>query len=525
MTKRVPGHSAATVRMWVDMSVAPGTGAGLGGVGGVVDRVRAHRVAAERGRQRGDERRPRMPRPGVSPVPRAKTTSTSLQVAACALDVPRVSRLVTARAGTASTVARRARRDDRGTGSSWGRRAAVAESHPFLGSWQHPRRGCPTIDFWRRARENAPARPPPRGRGTQVPRRRWSPVSSSPPAPDEHLRARLRDELRHRLRPMRGRDPHERDRATTPIELLYDLTYVIAFGAAAEELAHQVAEGHVGAGRRGVPVRGVRGHLGLAELHLVLLRLRQRRRPVPGRDDRADGRGRHPDLRPAGELRAGRRGREPEQHAAGRRLRRHAGAADRAVAPRRPAGPRAPPGRDRVRGDDHRRAGRLGADRGAAPAGRGDRRRPRPPGPGRDGRPGRRRAALGAAAVEPRPPRRTVQPAHPHHPRRGHRGDRRRGRRADGRGGLVRRRRRDRVVRARPRGRAVVGVLPRALPRGPARPGRTGSSPGGTPTCRCSGRWPRSAPGCAWRATRSSRASWASSRSRSRSSSRSSPWS
>ncbi|GAA3553012.1 low temperature requirement protein A [Microlunatus spumicola] len=62
---------------------------------------------------------------------------------------------------------------------------------------------------------------------------------------DDGLRARLRDELRHRLRPMPGRDPRERGRTTTPLELLYDLTYVIAFGAAAEQLAHQVGEGHV----------------------------------------------------------------------------------------------------------------------------------------------------------------------------------------------------------------------------------------------------------------------------------------
>ena len=47
---------------------------------------------------------------------------------------------------------------------------------------------------------------------------------------------------------MTGRDPREPDRTTTPIELLYDLTYVIAFAAAAEELAHQVVDGHVGAG-------------------------------------------------------------------------------------------------------------------------------------------------------------------------------------------------------------------------------------------------------------------------------------
>ena len=65
--------------------------------------------------------------------------------------------------------------------------------------------------------------------------------------PDERLRSRLRSVLRHRLRPMSGRDPREQDRATTPIELLYDLTYVIAFGAAAEELAHVVAGGHVAA--------------------------------------------------------------------------------------------------------------------------------------------------------------------------------------------------------------------------------------------------------------------------------------
>ncbi|WP_422741460.1 low temperature requirement protein A [Micromonospora sp. WMMD754] len=46
---------------------------------------------------------------------------------------------------------------------------------------------------------------------------------------------------------MTGRDPGERDRSTTPLELLYDLTYVVAFGAAADELAHQIGEGHVGA--------------------------------------------------------------------------------------------------------------------------------------------------------------------------------------------------------------------------------------------------------------------------------------
>jgi low temperature requirement protein LtrA len=56
----------------------------------------------------------------------------------------------------------------------------------------------------------------------------------------------LRQELRHRLRPMRGRDPRDRGRSSSPLELLYDLTYVIAFAAAAEQLAHHLAEGEVG---------------------------------------------------------------------------------------------------------------------------------------------------------------------------------------------------------------------------------------------------------------------------------------
>jgi low temperature requirement protein LtrA len=47
---------------------------------------------------------------------------------------------------------------------------------------------------------------------------------------------------------MTGRDPHENHRVATPLELLFDLTFVIAFGIAASELAHQLSENHVGAG-------------------------------------------------------------------------------------------------------------------------------------------------------------------------------------------------------------------------------------------------------------------------------------
>ena len=55
----------------------------------------------------------------------------------------------------------------------------------------------------------------------------------------------------HRRRRFSGRDPEEEHRASTPLELLYDLTIVVAFGTAAEELAHSIAEGHFGAGVAG----------------------------------------------------------------------------------------------------------------------------------------------------------------------------------------------------------------------------------------------------------------------------------
>ena len=48
----------------------------------------------------------------------------------------------------------------------------------------------------------------------------------------------------HGLLPMAGRDPLEPHRTATPLELLYDLTFVVAFGAAGNEAAHYVADGH-----------------------------------------------------------------------------------------------------------------------------------------------------------------------------------------------------------------------------------------------------------------------------------------
>jgi low temperature requirement protein LtrA len=58
-------------------------------------------------------------------------------------------------------------------------------------------------------------------------------------------------EFAHRLRRMSGRDPHEPHRVATPLELLFDLTFVIAFGVAASEFAHALVSGHIGAGLAG----------------------------------------------------------------------------------------------------------------------------------------------------------------------------------------------------------------------------------------------------------------------------------
>jgi low temperature requirement protein LtrA len=67
---------------------------------------------------------------------------------------------------------------------------------------------------------------------------------ADPPLPPRATRA-------HRLRRMSGRDPHEQHRVATPLELLFDLTFVVAFGIAASEFAHLLAENHIGAGLTG----------------------------------------------------------------------------------------------------------------------------------------------------------------------------------------------------------------------------------------------------------------------------------
>jgi low temperature requirement protein LtrA len=52
---------------------------------------------------------------------------------------------------------------------------------------------------------------------------------------------------------LRARDPHEPHRTSTPLELLFDLTFVVAIAALVAQLAHAIVDGH--------PVEGVIGYV------------------------------------------------------------------------------------------------------------------------------------------------------------------------------------------------------------------------------------------------------------------------
>ncbi|MDR6904489.1 low temperature requirement protein LtrA [Agromyces sp. 3263] len=61
---------------------------------------------------------------------------------------------------------------------------------------------------------------------------------------DAGTAASARPPLDHRLRRMVGRDPNEAHRASTPLELLFDLTFVVAFSQAGAQTAHLLEVGH-----------------------------------------------------------------------------------------------------------------------------------------------------------------------------------------------------------------------------------------------------------------------------------------
>jgi low temperature requirement protein LtrA len=53
--------------------------------------------------------------------------------------------------------------------------------------------------------------------------------------------------LSHHIREMGGRDPHEKNRIATPLELLFDLTFATCFSFAASQFAAELAEGRYAA--------------------------------------------------------------------------------------------------------------------------------------------------------------------------------------------------------------------------------------------------------------------------------------
>jgi low temperature requirement protein LtrA len=55
-------------------------------------------------------------------------------------------------------------------------------------------------------------------------------------------------DLAHHLTQMRGRNPHERGRTSSPLELFFDLVFVIAISGASAQLATALAKGHTGSG-------------------------------------------------------------------------------------------------------------------------------------------------------------------------------------------------------------------------------------------------------------------------------------
>ena len=89
---------------------------------------------------------------------------------------------------------------------------------------------------------------------------------------------------------MAPRDPDEAHRASTPLELFFDLTFVVAVAQAADRPAPRAGRGPRRRRPRRLPAGVLRDLVGVDELHLVRVGLRHRRRRLPPRRARADGR-------------------------------------------------------------------------------------------------------------------------------------------------------------------------------------------------------------------------------------------
>ena len=80
---------------------------------------------------------------------------------------------------------------------------------------------------------------------------------------------------------MTPRDPEQPHRAATPLELFFDLCFVVAIALAADNLHHGLVEDHVEDEHPALLSRLLCDLVGVDELHLVRLGLRRRRRALP----------------------------------------------------------------------------------------------------------------------------------------------------------------------------------------------------------------------------------------------------
>ena len=161
--------------------------------------------------------------------------------------------------------------------------------------------------------------------------------------------------------PSSGRDPDEAHRTATPLELLFDLTFVVAFGIAAERARALRRRGSRLDGHRRLRVRVLRRLLGVDQLLVVRLGLRHRRLGDAPGDDGADARRARAGARARAGVRVDRRRRRARQRRDGGGLRRHARADGVPVGARGAAQPRAAAGGDGLHLDDLGRAGRSGS--------------------------------------------------------------------------------------------------------------------------------------------------------------------
>ena len=105
-------------------------------------------------------------------------------------------------------------------------------------------------------------------------------------------------------RPMASRDTAEEHRASTPLELLFDLCFVVAVAQAGDAAPpRRRPTAHAGQRGRQLRARVLRHLVGVDELHVVRVGLRQRRRRLPAAHVRADRRRADPRRRRAARVR------------------------------------------------------------------------------------------------------------------------------------------------------------------------------------------------------------------------------